>query len=59
MPYFVTEPSDTTIGVDEDAEFPCVVEGIPNPEVAWYINGKPIDGIEILRIFDHYNEINH
>lgn len=46
VPYFIKEPTDSTIGVDEDTEFPCMVEGIPQPKVEWYINGKPIDEAE-------------
>ncbi|XP_076102327.1 neuroglian-like isoform X2 [Mytilus galloprovincialis] len=42
-PYFVKEPIDVTIGVEENAEFFCMVEGIPAPDVNWFINGQPIN----------------
>ncbi|CAC5396287.1 NRCAM [Mytilus coruscus] len=42
-PYFVKEPLDVTIGVEENTEFFCMVEGIPASDVNWFINGQPIN----------------
>jgi hypothetical protein len=32
------------IGVQEDAEFQCMVDGMPKPVVEWFIDTKPIAG---------------
>ncbi|XP_052085524.1 neural cell adhesion molecule L1-like protein [Mytilus californianus] len=44
-PFWLTKPVDVTTNIGEDAEFPCLVDGIPTPVVKWFINGKPIDEI--------------
>jgi hypothetical protein len=44
-PYWVNQaPADVMIGVQEDAEFQCMVDGMPKPVVEWFIDTKPIAG---------------
>lgn len=39
------------IGVQEDAEFQCMVDGMPKPVVEWFIDTKPIAGIDFTMFF--------
>lgn len=45
-PYWVNKaPVDVLKGVEENAEFECLVEGKPDPVVEWFINTKPIAAV--------------
>ena len=37
-PVFVTPPTDTGVGVGQDATFSCVVIGSPTPVITWFYN---------------------
>jgi len=30
---------------EESAQFNCEVEGVPEPEISWLVNGVPIEGM--------------
>ncbi|XP_015125416.1 neuroglian isoform X2 [Diachasma alloeum] len=42
IPYFTVEPESQTAAEDETVEFRCEASGIPEPEIKWIHNGKPI-----------------
>ncbi|XP_063976929.1 neuroglian-like isoform X2 [Diachasmimorpha longicaudata] len=42
IPYFTIEPEIQTAAEDETVEFRCEASGIPEPEIQWIHNGKPI-----------------
>ncbi|GFO23158.1 neuronal cell adhesion molecule, partial [Plakobranchus ocellatus] len=42
-PYFVEEPEDVEIGVGGNAEFSCSAEGVPPPNIQWFINGESLE----------------
>lgn len=42
MPYFTVEPQIRTAAEGETVEFNCEASGIPEPEIKWIHNGKPI-----------------
>lgn len=42
VPYFTVEPERINAAEDETAEFRCEASGVPEPEIKWIHNGKPI-----------------
>lgn len=42
MPYFIVEPEKVNAAEDETAVFECQAAGVPEPEIKWIHNGKPI-----------------
>ncbi|XP_060537044.1 neuroglian isoform X2 [Cylas formicarius] len=42
VPYFTAEPQVVNAAEDETAEFECKASGVPEPEIKWIHNGKPI-----------------
>lgn len=42
VPYFTVEPEIITAAEDETVEFRCEASGVPEPEIKWIHNGKPI-----------------
>ena len=45
-PYFTVEPEIQHKAEDETVVFSCEAEGVPQPIVRWYHNGKPINQAE-------------
>ncbi|GFO23267.1 neural cell adhesion molecule l1 [Plakobranchus ocellatus] len=45
LPQWLVEPRDTEVGPGENAEFICKAIGNPEPQVEWFINGKPYKDI--------------
>ncbi|XP_066248839.1 neuroglian isoform X1 [Euwallacea similis] len=43
VPYFIEEPKVITAAEDETAEFRCQAGGVPEPEIKWIFNGRPIE----------------
>lgn len=42
VPYFTEEPQIRTAAEGETVEFNCEASGVPEPEIKWIHNGKPI-----------------
>ncbi|XP_041349056.1 neuroglian-like isoform X2 [Gigantopelta aegis] len=42
-PYWIKEPKDQEVGVEEGAVFSCKADGIPKPTIQWFINGEPYE----------------
>ncbi|XP_031628790.1 neuroglian-like isoform X2 [Contarinia nasturtii] len=42
VPYFTIEPEIQNAAEDESVEFHCEASGVPEPEIKWIYNGKPI-----------------
>ncbi|XP_031336931.1 neuroglian isoform X2 [Photinus pyralis] len=42
VPYFTEEPEFITAADDETVEFRCAASGVPEPQIKWIHNGKPI-----------------
>ncbi|XP_018330369.1 neuroglian [Agrilus planipennis] len=42
VPYFTQEPQFVTAAEDETVEFHCAASGVPEPQIKWIHNGKPI-----------------
>lgn len=42
VPYFIKEPDRINAAEDETIEFDCEAGGVPEPEIKWIHNGKPI-----------------
>ncbi|XP_049817561.1 neuroglian isoform X2 [Aethina tumida] len=42
VPYFIVEPEKVNAAEDETAVFECQAAGVPEPEIKWIHNGKPI-----------------
>lgn len=42
VPYFTREPERINAAEDETVEFYCEAGGVPEPEIKWIHNGKPI-----------------
>ncbi|PSN43064.1 Neuroglian [Blattella germanica] len=42
VPYFTEEPEIINAAEDETVEFKCKASGIPEPQIKWIHNGKPI-----------------
>ncbi|XP_012275891.1 neuroglian isoform X2 [Orussus abietinus] len=42
VPYFTVEPEIVNAAEDEMAEFRCEASGVPEPQIKWIHNGKPI-----------------
>lgn len=42
VPYFTVEPEIQNAAEDESVEFKCEASGVPEPEIKWIFNGKPI-----------------
>ncbi|XP_058802233.1 neuroglian isoform X2 [Phymastichus coffea] len=42
VPYFTVEPEIVNAAEGETAEFRCEASGVPEPEIKWIHNGKPI-----------------
>ena len=42
-PEWTAEPQPVNAGVEEKAVFECAAEGLPEPTITWYINGKPLN----------------
>ncbi|KAF5283238.1 hypothetical protein FQA39_LY17364 [Lamprigera yunnana] len=43
VPYFTEEPEFITAAEDETIEFKCTASGVPEPQIKWIHNGKPIE----------------
>ncbi|XP_050519351.1 neuroglian isoform X1 [Diabrotica virgifera virgifera] len=43
VPYFIKEPERVNAAEDETIEFSCVAGGVPEPQIKWIHNGKPIE----------------
>ncbi|CAH1103068.1 unnamed protein product [Psylliodes chrysocephalus] len=43
VPYFIKEPERVNAAEDETIEFHCVAGGVPEPQIKWVHNGKPIE----------------
>lgn len=43
VPYFKVEPERQNKAEDETVEFHCEADGVPEPEIKWIHNGKPIE----------------
>lgn len=41
-PVFTESPEPVNVTVGESTSFRCHGEGIPSPEIQWYINGQPV-----------------
>ena len=41
--FFVEEPQDVELGVGGDAEFSCSADGVPPPDIEWFINGESLE----------------
>ncbi|XP_033217712.1 neuroglian isoform X3 [Belonocnema kinseyi] len=46
VPYFTTEPEIQSAAEDETVEFRCEASGVPEPQINWIYNGKPITEAE-------------
>lgn len=42
MPYFTVEPEIQNVAEDETVKLTCEASGIPEPQIKWIHNGKPI-----------------
>ncbi|KAI4487248.1 hypothetical protein M0804_005397 [Polistes exclamans] len=42
VPYFTVEPEIINAAEDETVEFRCEASGVPEPDIKWIHNGKPI-----------------
>lgn len=42
VPYFTEEPENVNAAEDETIEFRCKASGIPEPQIKWIHNGRPI-----------------
>ncbi|XP_012258678.2 neuroglian isoform X2 [Athalia rosae] len=42
VPYFTVEPEIISAAEDETVEFRCEASGVPEPQIKWIHNGKPI-----------------
>jgi hypothetical protein len=42
VPYFTEEPENVNAAEDETVEFHCKASGIPEPQIKWIHNGRPI-----------------
>lgn len=42
VPYFTVEPEIINAAEDETVEFRCEASGVPEPQIKWIHNGKPI-----------------
>lgn len=42
IPYFTKEPELVNAADDETVEIECAAEGVPEPQIKWIHNGKPI-----------------
>ena len=47
-PEWKLEPQKVDAGVTEGAVFDCAAEGIPAPQIQWYINGKTLDSKSLV-----------
>jgi len=36
---------------EESAQFNCEAEGVPMPEIAWLVNGVPIEGTSVTFLY--------
>ncbi|KAF5274231.1 hypothetical protein FQA39_LY07335 [Lamprigera yunnana] len=43
VPYFTKEPEFITAAEDETIELKCTAAGVPEPQIKWIHNGKPIE----------------
>lgn len=48
-PYWLHKPQSHLYGPGETARLDCQVQGRPQPEVTWRINGIPMEGEQGLR----------
>lgn len=46
-PEWVAEPKKVDAGVEEQAAFECSAEGRPPPQIQWFINGEPIENVNV------------
>lgn len=44
-PYWVKAPNNTNAAEDEDVKFECQAYGVPDPQLQWFVNGKPIESV--------------
>jgi hypothetical protein len=44
-PYWRLKPVSLVVSATDYARFDCLADGIPAPTVAWFINGRPIEGM--------------
>jgi hypothetical protein len=42
VPYFTEEPENVNAAEDETIEFRCKASGVPEPQIKWIHNGRPI-----------------
>jgi len=42
IPYFTEEPENVNAAEDETIEFHCKASGVPEPQIKWIHNGRPI-----------------
>ena len=42
VPYFTEEPENVNAAEDETIEFHCKASGVPEPQIKWIHNGRPI-----------------
>lgn len=42
VPYFTIEPEIKNVAEDETVEIQCAASGVPEPQIKWIHNGKPI-----------------
>ncbi|XP_060569116.1 neuroglian-like isoform X2 [Ruditapes philippinarum] len=42
-PEWKAQPRKVDVGVEETAIFECKADGIPKPDIQWFINGAPVD----------------
>ena len=52
MPYWrpSNRPTDKQVDEDNSVEFECQADGHPKPNIAWYINGLPVNSESITDI---------
>jgi hypothetical protein len=57
-PEWKAQPRKVDVGVEETAIFECKADGIPKPDIQWFINGAPVDGIILYSyLFVYHYEI--
>ncbi|XP_059150586.1 neuroglian-like isoform X2 [Physella acuta] len=48
LPKWKNKPQDHEVGVGESAVINCEASGVPEPEVKWYIDGRPIEDARVV-----------
>lgn len=49
MPNFIVEPQSKNVSLNEDFEIKCEAEGVPEPKVQWFFNGRATEETKNLR----------